>query len=80
MRRFALVFMAMCLFSTTAMAIDIACSTEVSWWPEATAQQEMEEIAESVPVPVEIFTSSDGDALADWVIAHTGNGQSDLLI
>ncbi len=80
MRRFALVFMATCLFSTTAMAIDIACSTEVSWWPEATAQQEMEEIAESVPVPVEIFTSSDGDALADWVIAHTGNGQSDLLI
>ncbi len=80
MRKLALACIIAMLFGTTAMAIDIACSTEVSWWPEATAQQEMQEIAESVPVPVEIFTSSDGDALADWVIAHTGNGQSDLLI
>ncbi|MDY0357842.1 MAG: discoidin domain-containing protein, partial [Sedimentisphaerales bacterium] len=80
MRKFALACIIAMLFSTTAMAIDIACSTATSWWPEGTAQQEMQEIAESVPVPVEIFTSTDGVALADWVAAHTGNGQSDLLI
>ncbi len=76
----ALAFIVTLVCSTSAMAIDIACSTATSWWPEGTAQQEMQEIADSVPVAVEIFTSSDGDALADWVVAHTGNGQSDLLI
>jgi hypothetical protein len=67
-------------FSTTAMAIDIGCSTQVSWWGEADATAVMENIAANVPVSVEIFSSSEDDALADWLTAHTGNGQSDLLI
>ncbi|UCC99175.1 MAG: hypothetical protein JSW66_04670, partial [Phycisphaerales bacterium] len=80
MKKLALALVVAFAFSTTAMAIDIACSTHTSWWGEATAQREMQEIADSVPVSVEIFTSSDDTALANWVMAHTGNGQSDLLI
>ena len=67
-------------FSTTATAIDIGCSTQVSWWGEADATTVMENIRDSVPVSVEIFSSSEDDALADWLTAHTGNGQADLLI
>jgi len=67
-------------FSTTAMAIDIGCSTHANWWGEADATTVMEYIADNVPVSVEIFSSTEEDALADWVVAHTGNGQSDLLI
>jgi hypothetical protein len=67
-------------FNAPTLAIEIGCSTQVSWWPEATALREMQEIADSVPVPVSIFDSSHDSDLADWVVAHTGNGQADLLI
>ncbi|NQV31481.1 MAG: hypothetical protein HQ515_02250, partial [Phycisphaeraceae bacterium] len=67
-------------FSTTAMAIDIGCSTHANWWGEADATTVMNNIAANVPVSMEIFSSTEEDALADWVVAHTGNGQSDLLI
>ncbi|MCH8859932.1 MAG: hypothetical protein IH843_02120, partial [Thaumarchaeota archaeon] len=40
----------------------------------------MKIIADSVPVSVELFSASQEGALADWLVAHTGNGQSDLLI
>ena len=80
MKKFGFALVAVLMFSTTAMAIDIACSTQVSWWGEADATTVMENIAASVPVSVEIFSSSQDDALADWLTAHTGNGQADLLI
>ncbi|MCH8121252.1 MAG: discoidin domain-containing protein, partial [Planctomycetes bacterium] len=80
MKNLVLVFVIAFAFCTTAMAIEIGCSTQTSWWPEATAEREMQEIADSVPVSVEIFTSSQDAALAAWVVAHTGNGVSDLLI
>jgi hypothetical protein len=80
MKKLVLLLVIVLSFSTTALAIDIACSTSAGWWPEATAQREMQEIADSVPVSVELFTSGDEPALANWVVAHTGNGQSDLLI
>ena len=80
MRKLALVFIVALAFSTTAMAIEIGCSTQVSWWSEGDATTVMENIAANVPVSVEIFSSSEDDALADWLTAHTGNGQSDLLI
>ncbi|MHC4346588.1 MAG: LamG-like jellyroll fold domain-containing protein, partial [Planctomycetota bacterium] len=68
-------------FSTAAMAGDIAISTQAGWFGQAAADREMQEIADNVTaVPVEQFTADDQAALADWVVAHTGNGVSDLLI
>ncbi|MCH8193505.1 MAG: hypothetical protein IIA65_05760, partial [Planctomycetes bacterium] len=67
-------------FSTTAMAIDIAAQTDANWWGSAAAEREMKVIADSVPVSVELFSASQEGALADWLVAHTGNGAQDLLI
>ncbi|MCF7973794.1 MAG: discoidin domain-containing protein [Phycisphaerae bacterium] len=80
MKKFGLILVAVLMCSTQAMAIDIACSTQVSWWGEADATTVMENIRDRVPVSVEIFSSTQDAALADWLVAHTGNGQSDLLI
>jgi len=69
------------VFSTTAMAVDIAISTKAGWWGQAAADQEMQEIANNVTaVSVQLFTVNDLAALADWVVAHTGDGAPDLLI
>jgi hypothetical protein len=68
-------------FSTSAMAIDIAISTQAGWYGQAAADREMQEIVNNVKsASIQLFTASDHAALAQWVIAHTGNGQSDLLI
>jgi hypothetical protein len=68
-------------FSTTSMAAEIAISTHAGWWGQGVADQEMQDIADNVTaVPVQQFTPTDQDALADWVEAHTGNGETDLLI
>ncbi|MHC4570122.1 MAG: hypothetical protein ACYTE3_30735, partial [Planctomycetota bacterium] len=68
-------------FSTAAMAGDIAISTQAGWFGQAAADREMQEIADNVTaVPVEQFTADDQAALADWVVAHTGDGVADLLI
>ncbi len=81
MRRLALVFIVAFAFSATAMAGDIALSTHAGWFDQAAADREMQEIADNVTaVPVEQFTADQQDALADWVVAHTGNGVADLLI
>jgi hypothetical protein len=81
MKRLLLVFGIAMLLSSTAMAIDIAISTKSGWWGQAAADQEMQDIVNNVQgASVELFTISDLDALADWVIAHTGNGAADLLI
>jgi len=81
MRKLMLVCVIALAFSTTAMAVDIAIFTQAGWWPQAAADQEMQKIVENVTgASVELFTSADEAALADWVVAHTGNGVPDLLI
>jgi len=48
---------------------------------QGTADTESQEIVDNVTgVPIEVFTPSDLDALADWVEDHTGDGVPDLLI
>jgi hypothetical protein len=60
---------------------DIAISTQAGWFGQAAADREMQEIVDNVTaVSVELFTADQQDALADWVVAHTGDGVSDLLI
>jgi len=64
-----------------SMATDIAISTKAGWWGQDAADREAQEIVDNVTaVAVEQFTADQEDALADWVIAHTGNGVADLLI
>jgi len=78
---FLLVFVVAFAFSTTAMAADIAISTQAGWFGQAAADREMQEIVDNVTaVSVEQFAADQQDALADWVVAHTGDGVSDLLI
>jgi 3-dehydroquinate dehydratase len=64
-----------------SMATDIAIFTKAGWWGQDAADREAQEIVDNVTtVAVEQFTADQEDALADWVVAHTGNGVSDLLI
>ncbi|MBW7992102.1 MAG: S8 family peptidase [Planctomycetes bacterium] len=75
------VFVVAFIFSTTAMAVDIAISTQANWWSQEAADREMQEIVDNVTtVSVERFAADQQDALADWVVAHTGDGEADLLI
>ncbi|MHC4327992.1 MAG: hypothetical protein ACYSWW_07715, partial [Planctomycetota bacterium] len=81
MKNIVLVFVIAFAFSTTAMAADIAISTQANWWSQGAADREMQEIVDNVTaMSVEQFSSTEQDALADWVEAHTGDGLSDLLI
>jgi len=81
MKNLVLVFVIAFAFCTTAMASDIAISTQAGWFGQGAADREMQEIADNVTaVSVEQFTANEQDALADWVVAHTGDGVSDLLI
>ena len=81
MKTLALVFVAACAFSTTAMAADIAISTQAGWWSQGAADREMQEIVDNVTaVAVEQFATDNQAALADWVTDHTGDGAADLLI
>ncbi|MBP7052938.1 MAG: hypothetical protein KBE65_18185 [Phycisphaerae bacterium] len=66
---------------STAMAIDIAIWTPAGWWSQGAADREIQQIADNVTgAAVEQFTADQQDALADWVVAHTGDGVSDILI
>jgi hypothetical protein len=66
---------------TTAGAIEIAISTQAGWWSQGAADTEMQKILQNVKaVPVRLFAATEQQALADWVVAHTGDGASDLLI
>jgi hypothetical protein len=68
-------------FCTTAMASDIAISTQAGWFGQGAADSEMQEIVNNVKgVSIQVFTSAQQSALADWVRDHTGDGTSDLLI
>ncbi len=67
--------------STSAMAFDIAISTQAGWFSQGAADREMQEIVDSVTaVTVEQFPATEQAALADWVKEHTGDGIPDILI
>ncbi|HCO96505.1 MAG TPA: hypothetical protein DIU00_21635 [Phycisphaerales bacterium] len=81
MKNLVLAFVVAFVFCTAAMASDIAISTQSGWWPQATADREMQDIADNVTdLSVEQFTANDQDALAAWVADHTGDGAADILI
>ncbi len=81
MKNLMFVFIVAFAFCSTAMASDIAISTQAGWWPQAAADREMQEIADNVTgASVEQFAANEQDALADWVADHTGDGKPDLLI
>ncbi|UCF14468.1 MAG: LamG domain-containing protein, partial [Phycisphaerales bacterium] len=81
MKKLVLICVVAFAFSTTAMAGDIAISTQAGWFGQAAADREMQEIVDNVTgVSIERFASDNQAALADWVVAHTGDGVSDLLI
>jgi hypothetical protein len=67
--------------SPVATATDIAISTQAGWFGQAAADREMQEIVDNVTgATIEQFRPDQQDALADWVVAHTGDGVSDILI
>jgi len=81
MKNIVFVFLVAFAFCSTAMASDIAISTPSGWWGQAAANREMQEIVDNVTtVSVEQFAANQQDALADWVLGHTGDGTPDLLI
>ncbi|MGB2862292.1 MAG: PA14 domain-containing protein [Sedimentisphaerales bacterium] len=81
MKNLWFVFIVAFAFCSTAMASDIAISTQAGWFGQGAADAEMQEIVDNVTaVSVELFTSNDQDALAGWVADHTGDGTVDLLI
>jgi hypothetical protein len=68
-------------FCSTAVASDIAISTQAGWFAQGVADTEMQKIVNNVKgVSIQVFTSGQQSALADWVKDHTGDGTSDLLI
>jgi hypothetical protein len=81
MRKMVLAFTVAFVFSASAMAGDIAISTEAGWFGQAAADREAQEIVDNVTaVVVELFPKDQQAALADWVVAHTGDGVADLLV
>ncbi len=81
MKNSILVLVVLFAFCPTAMAIEIAISTQANWWGQAAADREMQEIADNVTAAsVEQFGVDEQDALASWVADHTGDGLPDLLI
>ena len=81
MKNIVLVFGVALAFCATAMASDIAISTQAGWYGQAAADREMQEIVNNVKgVSIELFTDTQKAALATWVKDHTGDGAADLLI
>ncbi len=81
MRNIVLAFIIALVFSATAVASEVAISTQANWWGQAAADREVQEIADNVTgMTVELFSVDEQDALAAWVDDHTGDGRSDLLI
>jgi hypothetical protein len=81
MKKIVLVFGVALAFCMSAMASDIAISTQAGWMGQATADTEAQEIVNNVRnVSIEVFTPTQLDALATWVQDHTGNGTADLLV
>jgi hypothetical protein len=81
MKNSMFVFAILLAFSASAMAVDIAISTQGGWMGQGHADTEAQEIVDSVTgVTIDVFTSTDHDALAEWVEEHTGDGVPDLLV
>jgi hypothetical protein len=81
MKNLMLIFVAALALCATAMASDIAISTQAGWMGQAHADTESQKIVDNVKgVSVELFTSTQQAALATWVKDHTGDGAADLLI
>ncbi len=81
MKHLVFVFAVAFAFSSSAMSVEIAISTQAGWMGQGHADTEAQEIVDSVTgVSIEVFTPTDLDALADWVVEHTGDGLPDLLI
>ncbi len=81
MKNLALACVVALAFCPMAAVADIAISTQAGWFGQAAADREMQEIVDNVTgVAIERFASGQQDALADWVVAHTGDGVSDILI
>ncbi len=81
MKKIALALVITSVFSTMAVAADIAISTQAGWFAQAAADREMQVVVDSVTTAtIEVFTPNNQAALADWVKAHTGDGACDLLI
>jgi hypothetical protein len=81
MKKIILTFVVAFTFCTTAMASDIAISTQAGWMGQGTADTQAQIIVDNVEnVSIDVFTSSQLDDLATWVQDHTGNGTADLLI
>ncbi len=84
MKKCALLIAIICMVVSSASsswAVEIAVSTRAGWFSQAAADRETQEIVDAVTaVPVSVFTSADHDALAEWVVANTGDGDSDCLI
>jgi hypothetical protein len=81
MKKLVLVFGIVFVCCPMAMASDIAISTQGGWMSQGHADAESQEIVDNVEgISIEVFTPSDGAALADWVAEHTGDGAPDLLV
>ena len=71
-----------CAFCTTAMASDVAISTQAGWFAQAAADREMQEIVDNVTdLLVEVFPANEQDALAeaDFILSATPQGWKKLL-
>lgn len=81
MKNLVLALVVALVFCTTAMAHEIAISTQGGWMSQSHADNETQEILNNVTgITIDVFPPDQQDALADWVVAHTGDGQADLLI
>jgi hypothetical protein len=81
MKNSMLVIVVALVFCTTAMASDIAISTQAGWYSQAVADAQMQIVVNNVKgISIELFDSTHQAALAQWVKDHTGDGAPDLLI
>jgi len=81
MKKQVLIGIIVCVLGGTAMAGDVAIYTYANWWTQAAADREMQEVADNVTgTSVQLFSQEEEAALADWVLARTGDGRVDLLI
>jgi len=81
MKNLVLALVVALAFCTAATAHEIAISTQANWWSQAAADREIQDIVDNVTgISIELFTVDEQDALADWITAHTGDGEPDILI
>ncbi|HIA69177.1 TPA: hypothetical protein EYN98_24680 [Candidatus Poribacteria bacterium] len=63
-------------------AYDFAIHTDAHPWPKADAEKEIEKLVNAIKnkVNLEVFEPNQRDDLANWVKAHTKDGQSTLIL